>query len=50
MKNTKNTKKKLSLILLLAISINLIPVQFDVNLINITELNVIKIVINCKEK
>lgn len=45
----KNTKKKLRLIFLLAISINLIPVQFDVNLINITELNVIKIVINYEE-
>lgn len=45
----KNTKKILSLILSLTISINLIQAQLNVNLSNTTELNVIKLVINYKE-
>lgn len=45
----KNTKKTLSLILSLVISINLVQVQLDVNVNNSTEFNVIKFEINYEE-
>ena len=45
----KNTKKILSLILSLTISINLIQVYLNVNLNSTTEFNVIKLVINYEE-
>lgn len=45
----KNTKKILSLILSLTISINLIQVYLNINLNNTTEFNVIKLVIDYEE-
>lgn len=45
----KNTKKILSLILSLTISINLIQVYLNINLNNTTEFNVIKLIINYEE-
>ena len=45
----KNTKKILSLILSITISINLIQVYLNVNLNNRTEFNVIKLIIDYEE-
>ena len=45
----KNTKKKICLIALVTISMNLVQAQFNINLNNTIEFNAINIVINHEE-